>query len=87
MNARNTVRRTDPLQKHSGREGSAFNGLSSGSAAARNEQGLKVLDDILNDSNGSTEVLDRVTNIFDSSGRGVRFGNDGSFMGFLEPRG
>lgn len=75
------------LQKHSGRDGSVFNGLSSGSATARNEQGLRVLDDILNDPAGRTEVLDRVTNIWDSTGRGVRYGNDGSFMGFLEPVG
>ncbi|MFV0459647.1 MAG: hypothetical protein ACK5MT_12855, partial [Actinomycetales bacterium] len=75
------------LQKHSGREGSVFSGMSSGTATARNEQGLRVLDDILNDSGGRTEVLDRVTNIWDSTGRGVRFGNDGSFLGFLEPVG
>lgn len=59
--------------------------MSSGSAAARNEQGLAVLDEILGDTGGRTEVLDRVTNIWDSAGRGVRFSNDGSFMGFLEP--
>jgi RHS repeat-associated protein len=75
------------LQKHSGRDGSAFNGLSTGTAAARNEQGLRVLDDILEDPNARTEVLDRVMNIWDSTGRGVRYGNDGSFMGFLEPVG
>lgn len=75
------------LQKHSSREGSVFNGLSCGSATARNEQGLRVLDEILNDPGGRTEMLDRVTNIWDSTGRGVRFGNDGSFMGFLEPLG
>lgn len=73
------------LQKHSDRDGSAFLGLSSGSADARNDQALRVLDEILNDTGGRTEVLDRVTNIWDSSGRGVRFSNDGSFMGFLEP--
>jgi hypothetical protein len=73
------------LQKHSGREGSVFSGLSNGNAAARNEQGLRVLDEVLGDTGGRTEVLDRVTNIWDSTGRGVRFSNDGSFMGFLEP--
>jgi hypothetical protein len=56
-----------------------------GSTVARNEQGLKVLDEILGNTGGRTEVLDRVTNVWDSSGRGVRFNNDGSFMGFLEP--
>lgn len=64
-----------------------FNGLSSGTTTGRNEQGLQVLDEILGDPGGRTEVLDRVTNIWDSTGRGVRFGNDGSFMGFLEPLG
>lgn len=75
------------LQKHSGRDGSVFNGLSNGTATARKEQGLRVLDDILNDPAGHSDVLDRVTNIWDSTGRGVRYGNDGSFMGFLEPVG
>ncbi|MGC4173856.1 RHS repeat-associated core domain-containing protein [Demequina sp.] len=75
------------LQKHSGRDGSVFNGLSNGTATARNQQGLQVLDEILADTGGRTEVLDRVTNIWDSTGRGVRFSNDGSFMGFLEPLG
>lgn len=64
---------------------------STGSRAVPRRHGTsrtsRVMDDILNDSGGRTEALDRVTNIFDSSGRGVRFGNDGSFMGFLEPRG
>jgi hypothetical protein len=59
--------------------------IAGGSAEARNEQGLKIFDEILGDTGGRTEVLDRVTNVWDSSGRGVRFGNDGSFMGFLEP--
>ena len=75
------------LQKHSDREGSVFYGLSTGGPAARNAQGLSVLDEILGDPNRRTEVLNRVTNIWDSNGRGVRFGNDGSFMGFLEPQG
>lgn len=39
-------------------------------AAARNEQGARILDDILNDPAGRTEVLDRVTNTWDSTGRG-----------------
>jgi hypothetical protein len=73
------------LQKHSGREGSVFLGLSRGSAAQRNEQGMAVLEQIVKDPGGRVQVLDRVTNIFDSSGRGVRMRNDGSFMGFLEP--
>ena len=35
--------------------------------------------------NRSSQVLDRVTNIRDSTCRGVRLSNDGEFMGFLEP--
>jgi hypothetical protein len=73
------------LQKHSGRQGSIFSGLSNGTGAARNEQGLSVLDEILGDTGGRTEVLDRVTNIWDSTGRGVRYRNDGSFIGLLGP--
>jgi hypothetical protein len=41
--------------------------------------------EIVGYTGGRTEVLDHVTNMWDSSGKGVRFGNDGSFMGFLEP--
>ncbi|MDF1605812.1 hypothetical protein [Nocardioides sp. YIM 152315] len=73
------------LQKHSGRQGSVFGNMSSGTAVARNEQGMRVLDEILTDPASTTEVLDNVTNIWDASGRGIRMGNDGTFMGFLEP--
>ncbi len=73
------------LQKHSGRPDSVYRGLSAGTAAERNAQGLRMLDEILGDPNGRTEVLQNVTNIWDSSGRGVRYSSSGSFMGFLEP--
>jgi hypothetical protein len=73
------------LQKHSSRNGSVFNGLSSGNAVARNEQGMRVLDEILEDPGATAQVLDNVTNIWDSAGRGIRLSNDGKFMGFLEP--
>lgn len=73
------------LQKHSDREGSAFGGLSSGTPIARNEQGMRVLDEILKDRGSTAQVLDNVTNIWDSTGRGIRMRNDGTFMGFLEP--
>jgi len=46
---------------------------------------MQVLREILDDPNHTVEVLDRVTNIRDSTGRGVRLSNDGEFMGFLEP--
>jgi hypothetical protein len=73
------------LQKHSDRAGSAFSGESGGTPASRNEQGLRILDEILNDPNGRTEVLNSVINIWDSAGKGVRFSITGEFMGFLEP--
>lgn len=41
--------------------------------------------DILHDPAARAEVLDRVINGWDSSGRGVRFAREGKFMGFLEP--
>lgn len=73
------------LQKHGDRAGSAFP-RSTGTAAERNAQGQAVVDDILTAPGGRTEVLDNVMHVYDSSGRGVRFRTDGSFMGFLEPR-
>lgn len=33
----------------------------------------------------TTQVLHNVTNIWDSTGRGIRLSNDSTFMGFLEP--
>jgi hypothetical protein len=63
-----------------------FSGLSTGSAVERNQQGVRVLDDILGDPLGRTTVRDNVMEIIDSVGRGARFRNDGSFLGFLEPR-
>lgn len=75
------------LQKHSDRKASVFQGRSSGGAMSRNEQGLQVLDEILYDPNSRVEILDRVMNIWDTSGRGVRYAKDGTFIGFLEPVG
>ncbi len=73
------------LQKHSGRGDSVFKGMSNGNANTRNEQGMRVLNEILEDPAARTEVLQNVTNIWDSTGRGVRLSNEGQFMGFLEP--
>lgn len=73
------------LQKHSDRSGSVFGGLSSGNPIARNEQGMRVLDEILEDPGSTTQVLDNVTNTWDSTGQGVRINNDGTCMGLLEP--
>lgn len=74
------------LQKHAGREGSVFSGLSTGTAANRNAQGLQVLDEILDDPRATVAVRDRVVEVWDATGRGVRFTTDGSLIGFLEPR-
>lgn len=73
------------LQKHGDRARSSFP-KSTGTAAERNAQGQVVVDDILTDPWGTSEVLDNVMDVWDSSGRGVRFRTDGTFMGFLEPR-
>lgn len=73
------------LQKHGDRAGSAFP-RSTGTAAERNAQGQNVVDDMLTARSGRTEVLDNVINVYDLSGRGVRYRSDGSFTGFLEPR-
>ena len=73
------------LQKHAGRDGSVYQSLSTGSAEMRNEQGMQILREILNDPNARVQNLDNVTNIWDSTGRGVRLSNNGDFMGFLEP--
>jgi filamentous hemagglutinin len=72
------------LQKHSGREGSFFYDTSTGSAAARNEQGLQAVLDIIDDP-AQTEVLNNVINIWGQEGQRVRYNINGSFMGFLEP--
>lgn len=81
------------LQKHGGREvqknregkPSVFYGMSSGTASQRNEQGQRVLTEILDDVR-RTDDLDRVVDIYDSTGRGVRFKKaTGELMGFLEP--
>jgi len=74
------------LQKHGDRPGSVFPS-STGTAAERSAQGQVVLDDILTNPGSTNEVLDNVINVWDPSGRGARFGTNGSFMGFLEPRG
>ncbi|WP_158509188.1 RHS repeat-associated core domain-containing protein [Aeromicrobium erythreum] len=73
------------LQKHSGRENSVFPSVTPGIPTARNEKAAQIVDEILADAT-KTEHLDRVTNVYDSSGRGLRMSNDGDFMGFLEPR-
>ncbi len=78
------------LQKHGGRDGSAFPSAK-GNPAAINEQGQKIVDEILNDP-GST-VIQRNTGRFGDvidvtapDGRGLRYSADGKFITFLEPK-
>ena len=77
------------LQKHGGREGSAFPAVK-GNPLSVNQQGQHAVDDILT-SPGSTTVtrnhprFGQVTEVRAPDGRGVRYGADGKFIGFLEP--
>ncbi len=74
------------LQKHGDRQGSVFP-KSTGSAAARNQQGQDILEGILK-SGRQTSKPNRFggKDIFDNNtGRGVRFKGDGSMDAFLEP--
>jgi len=72
------------LQKHGDRSGSSFP-KSSGSAAQRNQQGQKALDDILSQP-GSTTKTNNIggVDIRAPNGQGARFGSSGDFVGFLE---
>ncbi|BCQ28286.1 hemagglutinin repeat-containing protein (plasmid) [Caballeronia sp. NK8] len=77
------------LQKHGSREDSAFP-AAKGNPTAINEQGQKIVDDILNDPGRTVEQLNRgrygdVVEVRASDGRGIRYGADGRFIGFLEP--
>ena len=77
------------LQKHGAREGSAFP-VAKGNPISINQQGQHVVDDILT-TPGSTTVtrhhakFGEVTEIRAPDGRGLRYGPDGQFIGFLEP--
>lgn len=78
------------LQKHGSRPGSAFPGAR-GNPSAINQQGQQIVDDILT-TPGTTTVsrhharFGDVTEIRAPDGRGLRYGSDGRFLGFLEPR-
>ncbi len=79
------------LQKHGGRESSAFPSVK-GNPAAINEQGQKIVDGILNDPGRSivqreTGRFGNVIDVIASDGRGVRYSYDGKFITFLEPKG
>lgn len=76
------------LQKHGAREGSAFP-AARGTADAINRQASQIVRDIIRSSGGSTvrptARFGRVTEFRAPDGRGVRYGSDGKFIGFLEP--
>ena len=78
------------LQKHGSRPGSAFPGAR-GNPSAINQQGQQIVDDILT-TPGTTTIsrhharFGDVTEIHAPDGRGLRYGSDGRFLGFLEPR-
>jgi hypothetical protein len=78
------------LQKHGGREGSAFP-AAKGNPLSINQQGQNIVDEILG-NRGSTTVIrnhprfGQVTEVRAPDGRGLRYGPDGKFIGFLEPQ-
>jgi filamentous hemagglutinin len=77
------------LQKHGGREGSAFP-AAKGNPLSVNQQGQHVVDDILTSPGSATATRNHarfgeVTEVRAPDGRGVRYGADGKFIGFLEP--
>ncbi|MGY6517589.1 MAG: RHS repeat-associated core domain-containing protein [Lysobacteraceae bacterium] len=78
------------LQKHGGRSGSVFP-AARGNPAAINRQGQSIVDDILTTPGNTTVTrhharFGNVTEIRAPDGRGVRYGERGEFLGFLEPR-
>jgi RHS repeat-associated protein len=77
------------LQKHGSREGSAFP-KATGNPNSINRQAQDMVDDIL--TNPGSEAINRhharfgdVTEVRAPDGRGVRYGPDVQFLGFLEP--
>jgi RHS repeat-associated protein len=78
------------LQKHANRAGSAFPGTT-GPESTWNEEAAQIIDEILNDpaattANNYSRSVGNVTDVRDSTGRGVRFSSDMSeFIGFIEP--
>jgi RHS repeat-associated protein len=77
------------LQKHGGREGSAFP-AARGNAASINQQAQHIVDDILSNPGSTARTRHHarygdVTEIVAPDGRGIRYDNNNKFMGFLEP--
>lgn len=77
------------LVKHGGRPGSAFP-AATGSQAAISEQAGLIVRNILQNQTRRIEFLNprlkmQVVDIYDGTGRGLRYSKDGDFIGFLEP--
>jgi hypothetical protein len=77
------------LEKHGSRPGSAFP-TARGNPDAINAQGRQVVQDILEDPGSVAQTRHHarfgdVVEVRAPDGRGVRYGADGSFLGFLEP--
>ena len=77
------------LAKHGGRPGSAFP-AATGSQAAISEQAGLIVRNILQNQTRRIEFLSprlkmQVVDIYDGTGRGLRYSKDGDFIGFLEP--
>ncbi len=78
------------LQKHGSRSGSAFPGAR-GNPAAINRQAQDIVDELLTTPGTSSVTRHHarfgdVLEIRAPDGRGLRYGADGKFFGFLEPR-
>lgn len=74
------------LQKHGSREGSAYP-AAKGTPAQMNEQGQKILDEIVKAPGASVKEGNRFGgfDVIAPDGRGARFDPQGNFRGFLEP--
>lgn len=77
------------LDKHGNRPGSVFS-KATGNEVSKNKQAQFYIDDILTHPNSKVryfnhKALGRVTDIQISDGYGVRFSENGKFIGFLEP--
>ena len=78
------------LQKHGGRQGSAFP-AAKGNPTSINQQGQNIVDDILTSTGSVTSTrhharYGNVTEVRAPDGRGVRYDSKSNFMGFLEPK-
>lgn len=83
------TRAGNALAKHENRAMTAFP-KAAGDAAAKNTAGQFIVDDILTNpastfTNRQTGRFGEVLDVVAPDGRGVRFGSDGTFIGFLEP--